>query len=278
MSKIKEVAYLGPEGTYSHIVAQKHFGDSIKLIPMPSIIDVCNFASEDLTRRGLVPVENSSGGPIAETLDVLIYDTCGLAIEESLKLSVKLALLGNRNEKIEKVYSHAVPLFHCRAWLRNRYPDAVKVTVSSTAAAAKLASEEKKTAAIASINSASLYNLDVLVHPIQQEIPNQTQFYSLCLKPDVPLRGKVKTSVAAFVKNTPGSLYEFLEPFKIDKVNMSRIISRPIYGKPSEYAFYVDIDGDAHDPLLMKTIKKISKACETCRIISSYPENKGYNL
>jgi chorismate mutase / prephenate dehydratase len=278
MSEIKEVGYLGPEGTYSHIIALKHFGNKVKLIPLPSIIDVCNFASEDEYRRGLVPVENSSGGPIAETLDILIYNSCNLAIEESVKLRVKLALLGRKNETIKKVYSHSVPLFHCREWLRNKYPEAVKVTVSSTAAAAKQAAEENNSAAIASINSADLYNLDVLVHPIQQEIPNQTQFYSLALKPDVPLRGKIKTSVSAFVKDTPGSLYEFLEPFKLEKVNMSRIISRPIYGKPSEYAFYVDIDGDVNDPQIKKTVEKISKACETCRIISSYPENKVYNL
>ena len=278
MDDIKEVAYLGPEGTYSHIVALKHFGNKVKLIPLPSIIDVCNFASENVNRRGLVPVENSSGGPIAETLDILIYNSCDLVIEESVKLSVKLALLGKKNEIIKKIYSHSVPLFHCREWIRNKYPEAVKVTVSSTAAAAKQAAEEKNSAAIASVTSATLYDLDILVHPIQQEIPNQTQFYSLCLKPDVPLRGKIKTSVAAFVKDTPGSLYEFLEPFKLDKVNMSRIISRPIYGKPSEYAFYVDIDGDVKDLQLVKTVKKISKACETCRVISSYPENKIYNL
>jgi chorismate mutase / prephenate dehydratase len=278
MSEIKEVAYLGPEGTYSHITAQKHFGSNVKLIPMSSIIDVCNFASEDTTRRAFVPVENSSGGPIAETLDILIYNTCNLAIEESVRLGVKLALLGRKNVKIEKVYSHSVPLFHCRNWLRDNYPEVVSISTSSTAVAAKQAAEQKYSAAIASINSASLYNLDVLVHPIQQEIPNQTQFYSLCLTPDVPLRGKIKTSVAAFIKDTPGSLYEFLEPFKIDRVNMSRIISRPIYGRPSEYAFYVDIDGDIHDLSLIKTVNKISNACETCRVISSYPENKVYSL
>ena len=278
MSEIKEVAYLGPKGTYSHIIAKKHFGENVKLIPMPSIIDICLFAEKSETRRGIVPVENSSGGPIAETLDVLIYNKCKLAIEESLRLNIKLALLGKQNKEIKKVYSHSIPLYHCKSWVRAKYPSAAKVTVSSTAEAARQASKDENSSAIASINSAELYGLDVLVYPIEQEVANLTQFYSLCLKPSTPLRGKVKTSIAAFLKDEPGSLYDFLEPFKTDKVNMSRIISRPIYGKPSEYAFYVDVDGNLDDPQLKITIKKIAKACATCRIISSYPENRIYNL
>ncbi|MCF7791404.1 MAG: hypothetical protein K9M56_05335 [Victivallales bacterium] len=278
MSEVNEVAYLGPQGTYSNIVAAKHFGKKIKLVPMASIIDICEYTAESEYRRGLVPVENSSGGPIAETIDILLYNNYKLAIEESVKLCVKLALIGRKKDRIRKIYSHSVPLFHCREWIRNNFPEVTKVTVSSTAQAAKHVVEEKNTAAIASVNSAELYSLDILVYPLVQNIPNQTQFYSLSLKPEVPLRGEVKTSVAAFINDTPGSLYDFLEPFKTDKVNMSRIISRPIYGKPSEYAFYVDIYGDSNKPGLLKTIDKISKACKTCRIISSYPENKIYNL
>ena len=278
MNKIKKVAYLGPEGTYSHIISKKHFSGNVEMIGMPSIIDVCDFAAESPGHRGLVPVENSSGGPIAETIDILLYNTHKLAIEESMRLCVQLALLGNKGENIEKIYSHSVPLFHCREWLREKFPNAVKIPVSSTAQAAKMAKDEKNVAAIGSLDSALLYELDVLRHPIVQDIPNQTQFYTLCQKPDIPLRGKVKTSIVGFVANTPGSLYDFLEPFKLCRVNMSRIISRPIYGKPTEYAFYVDIDGGQDIPGFEEAVMRISKACSTFRIISSYPENILYNI
>ena len=275
---IEEIAYLGPKGTYSHIIAQKHYGDKTKMVSMPSIMDICAFASESPQRRGIVPVENSSGGPIPETIDILIYNKFNLLIEESISLNIKLALLGRKGEEIKTLYSHSVPLFHCDSWIRKNLPNANKTIVASTAKAAEQASTDKYAAAIASPESAKIYNLEVLEYPIEQDIPNVTQFYVLGLKPQKPVGEKIKTSVSAFLKNDPGSLYDFLEPFKTEKVNLSRIISRPIYGKPSEYAFFVDIDGDNADVHINKTIKMIRQACSNFRIIGSYPSDKIYNL
>ena len=278
MNNIKEVAFLGPEGTYSHIIAKKHYGNKVKTIPLPSIMDVCSFAAESPNRRGLVPVENSSGGPIPETIDILIYNKFNLLIEESVSLNIKLALLGKEGEKIETLYSHSVPLFHCDSWLRNNMPKVNKTTVSSTARAAKQASIEKNSGAIASPDSADIYNLDILKYPIEQDVPNITQFYSLALSPAKPVGEKIKTSISAFLKDEPGSLYDFLKPFKTEKVNLSRIISRPIYGKPSEYAFFVDIDGNTANSHINNTIHKIRQACSNFRIIGSYPAYRIYDL
>jgi len=275
---ITEVAYLGPAGTYSNIIAQKYFKPDVKLLPMTSIMDICEYASKSPNRRGLVPVENSSGGPIPETIDILIYNKYNLSIEESIYLNIKLALLGRKNEIINTIYSHSVPLFHCDSWLRSKLPNASKTVVSSTAKAAKQVSLEKNSAAIASLNSANIYGLDILEYPIQQEIPNITQFYSLALCPEPPSPNKIRTSVSAFLIDKPGSLYDFLEPFKTEKVNLSRIISRPIYGKPSEYAFFVDIDGDSSNWHINNTIEKIKQSCSNFRIIGSYPTNLIYDL
>jgi chorismate mutase / prephenate dehydratase len=278
MSKITEVACLGPEGTYSHIIAKKYFGDKSNIILMSSIMDICSFAAESPYRRGLVPVENSSGGPIPETIDILIYNKFNLLIEESISLNIKLALLGKKEERIDILYSHSVPLFHCDSWIRNNMAKVEKITVSSTATAAKQASREKNAAAIASSDSAKIYNLDILKYPIEQDVPNITQFYSLALSPANFTGKKTRTSIAAFLKDEPGSLYDFLEPFKTEKVNLSRIISRPIYGKPSEYAFFVDINGDFANIHINNTINKIRKACSNFRIIGSYSANKIYDL
>ncbi len=275
---IKEVGYLGPKGTYSSIIARKHYRSDVKFIPFSSIIDICAFASEKPYRRGLVPVENSSGGPIPETIDILIYNKFNLKIEESIRLNIKLALLGKRNRRIERIYSHSVPLFHCDSWLRKNMPDANKVTVSSTAKAARQASEENNSGAIASPESAKLYNLDILKYPIEQDVPNITQFYSLALSPAKFSNQKIRTSISAFLKDKPGSLYDFLEPFKTEKVNLSRIISRPIYGKPTEYAFFVDIDGNTADKHINNTVHKITQACSNFRIIGSYPFEKIYDF
>ena len=181
--KISSVAYLGPEGSYSHMVVLRRFGLAAVLTPQPSIIDACAFAASEAGHRCLVPVENSSGGPITETVDLLISDRFGLAIEECLYLNVKLALLGRKGQTIRKVYSHAVPLIHCDTWLRREMPTAAKTVVSSTSEAARLAAAEEGAAAIASLGSAAIYKLDVLLYPIEQDVPNITQFYSLCLKP-----------------------------------------------------------------------------------------------
>ncbi len=277
-NKTAGVAYLGPEGTYSHMVAARRFGQDALLVPQPSIIDACAFAAEDPSRHCVVPVENSSGGPITETVDLLISNRFNLAIEECLYLNVKLALLGRKGQEIKKVYSHAVPLIHCDTWLRREMPSVKKTVVSSTSEAARLAASEKDAVAIASLGSAAIYKLDALIYPIEQDVPNITQFYSLRLEP-ARLAGKNrKTTIAAELLNDPGSLYDFLEPFKLDKINLSRIISRPVYGKPHEYAFYVDVDGDMVEPRMRSAIAKVSKACATLRVVSSYPVRKPYDL
>ncbi|HJO95232.1 MAG TPA: prephenate dehydratase domain-containing protein [Victivallales bacterium] len=277
MTKIK-AAYLGPEGTYSHLTAKQYFDDSIELVPLKSIIDIFSFIAESKMNRGIVPVENSSGGPIAETVDLLINNNYKLNIDASIHLKVKLALLGRKNEEIKYLYSHSVPLYHCNSWIRRNLPDSEKNVVSSTAKAAEIVSSEKNSAAIASISASKLYSLDVIKYPIEQDIPNITQFFILKQETNMPSGNNVKTSISAFLNNTPGSLYEFLEPFKLDKVNLCRIISRPIYGKPSEYAFFVDIEGNISDPKMKITIDKISKACSSLNLISSYKSEKTYDL
>jgi chorismate mutase / prephenate dehydratase len=272
------VAYLGPEGTYSHLTAKKYFGNSVELVPFKSIIDIFSFIAESKNNRGIVPVENSSGGPIAETVDLLINNNNKLNIEESVNLRVKLALLGKKGEEIKHLYSHSVPLYHCNSWIRKNLPNAEKNIVSSTAKAAEIVSKEKHSAAIASISASELYSLDVIKYPIEQDVPNITQFFILKQSTNIPIGDNVKTSISAFLNNTPGSLYDFLEPFKLDKVNLCRIISRPIYGKPSEYAFFVDIEGNMSDSKIKGTVDKISKACSCLNLISSYKSDKIYDL
>ena len=272
-----KVAYLGPEGTFSHLLALKCHAEA-ELIPLPSILDVCEFAAGGEGRRGVVPVENSSGGPITETIDLLLADRFSLGIERSWWVNIKLALLGKRGATVTGVYSHSVPMGHCANWLRTHLPDARKTVVSSTAAAAKAALAEPGAAAIGSLDAAAIYGLEPLVYPIEQDMPNLTQFYSLRLRPPAHAGGKLKTSLAAHLRNEPGSLCDFLQPFKLAKVNLSRIISRPVHGKPYEYAFYVDFDGDATSPSPAAALTLARMACEELRLISTYPTVENFDL
>jgi prephenate dehydratase len=268
--RVSEVAYLGPEGTYSHLVSEKRYGRQVKLVPCPSIVDVFGYASEKASRHAVVPIENSSGGTVYETVDMLLSGRYDLRIEEQLDLNVKLALLGLKGEKIRILYSHFAPLIHCDSWIRRHLPDVERREVPSTALAAREAATVRYAAAIASRRAARIYRLKVLHYPLEEDVPNVTQFFALartCRK----LKACRKTTFAVHLPNRPGSLCSFLEPFRDQGVNLSRIVSRPIPGRPSEYAFFVDIDGIREQRTVKTAIEAASRTGAHLRVIGSYP-------
>ncbi|HBM17026.1 MAG TPA: prephenate dehydratase [Lentisphaeria bacterium] len=273
-----KIAYLGPEGTYSYLVAKRRFA-VYELINYTAILDIFYFIAESPLHKGVIPIENSSGGPIAESLDILINNNFDVNIEESIRLNVKLALLGKRGSQIKNIYSHSIPMYHCDSWIRKNFKHASKTAVSSTSKAAEIASKEEGAAAIASIASADIYKLDILEYPIEQNIPNTTQFFVISKTEKVPPRGnKIKTSISSFFPSNPGSLYDFLEPFKKNAVNLSRIISRPIHGSPNEYAFFVDLDGSVFDNPIIQSIETIKERGCNLKLICSYKDDEVYNL
>jgi len=272
---LKEVAYLGPIGTYSHLVAEKRFGAKCKLIPFPTILDVCSFVSKKPARRGIVPIENSSGGAIYETVDILMANLPHIYVTEELSLDVKLTLLGHRGEKIRMLYSHFAPLEHCIKWVRRNLPGVQKNVVASTAVAAQHVADEKEAAVLGSRRLAALYGLDVLKYPVEADVPNITMFLSIAGQ-KVVLPGRKKTSILAKLPNKPGSLCTFLEAFRNEDVNLSRILSRPIRGCPREYAFMVDIQGAPGEGKVERALETARKTCVQLRIIGCYPSRTPY--
>lgn len=272
---LTEVAFLGPVGTYSHLVAEKRFGSKCKLVPFPSILQVCTFVSKGKLRRGIIPIENSSGGTIYETVDILMANDPRIYVVEELSLDVKLAVLGRKNEKINIIYSHFAPLEHCANWLAHNLPHVQKRAVSSTAIAARHASDEAGSAAIGNRRLASLNGLNVLKYPIATEVPNITMFLSIAGQ-KIVLPGKKKITIIAKLPNSPGSLCAFLETFRNENVNLSRILSRPIRGCPREYAFMVDLQGGVGEPNVDRALAKARKVCVHLRIIGCYPTRRPY--
>ena len=273
--KVTEVAYLGPPGTYSHIVCEKRFGTKYKLIPEPTIMDVFRFVYRKPWRRGVVPMESSSGGAISETVDILLANKPHVHIEEELSLEIKIALLGRRGEKVKVVYSHSAPLEHCISWLKRHLPRAERCTMPSTAASAQRVVDEKNAAALGSKRLAELYNLDVLYYPVEADIPYITSFLVIT-STDVPPPVHGKTTIAAVTPNKPGGLCTFLETFRDENVNLCRIISRPIKGQPAEYAFLVDIEGGLALPNVKRALLEARKTCTRLRIVGSYPCRRPY--
>ena len=272
---ITEVAYLGPIGTYSHLVAEKRYGRDKRLVPFATITDVCAFVARRPSRRGVVPIENSSGGAIYETVDILLANKPRVRIEEELSLNVRLALLGREGETPRVLYSHFAPLEHCAPWIKKRLPRVDKRVVNSTAVAAQRAAGEHGAVALANRRAARICGLQVLHYPVEADVPNLTVFLAIGARERM-LKHAAKTTLAVKLPNVPGSLCTFLEAFRDEGVNLSRLISRPMRGCPREYAFLVDIDGGGRDPNVKRALAKARRASVELRLVGSYPCRRPY--
>ncbi len=271
-----EIGYLGPIGTYSHLVAEKRYGTKAKLIPFPTIMDVCEFTSGHKNRKGIIPIENSSGGTIYETVDILLNNKPKIFIDEELSLKVRLALIGRKGENIINLYSHFAPLEHCSAWIKKNLPKVQRHAVTSTAIAAQKTSEDTGAAALGSRRLAAIYGLEIIHYPVSEDVPNITTFLAISGSRS-NLHGSMKTTVAARLPNIPGSLCDFLDTFRKEKVNLSRILSRPIRGSHREYAFLADVQGGTGMAKVQRAISAAKKVSVLLRIAGSYPSRQPYS-
>jgi chorismate mutase/prephenate dehydratase len=273
----RETVYLGPAGTFAYEVAKKRYGhNGCRLVSKENIEGVCKYVARRKSSRGIVPIENSSGGYIYSVVDALLDDRLDLHIEEELSIDVKLALLARQGDTIERIYTHFVPKHHCRDWLQKHHPTAKIIEVGSTACAAREASSDHHSAALSNRIAAKIYHLDVITYPIPSSIAvNVTQFFVL-RKSEMIQKGANKTTLAVKLTNHPGSLYDFLKPFADAKINLSRIISRPIEGKPKEAAFLIDIDEDILRDKLANSLLIAKKHAENVRVLGSYLSRPAY--
>lgn len=276
MSRL-QIAFLGPKGTYSHAVAEKYFGAAGTMVPLATIPDVCAYVAGQKNRRGIIPSENSSGGAIFETVDILLAGTPPVQIIEEVSLKVKLALLGRRNAPIKTLYSHFAPLEHCRGWIAEHLPGVRREGVTSTAVAAQQAALEPQSAALGNRRLAALYGLDVLACPVQADIPNITSFYAIGAAPADAKGKKIKTTLAVRLLNQPGALCTFLETFRAENVNLSAILSRPIRGCPKEYVFMIDVAGAPLSPRVGRALTAAAAASAEMRLVGSYPIHTPYS-
>ena len=268
--KFNEITYLGPEGTYTHQVAEMRFGTDIVMVPASTIFDACEHVKERPGTAAVVPIENSSAGNITATIDILLNDT-ELTVVESISMVVRLALLGRKGSEIKKLYSHFAPFKHCAGWIRKNHPGAECREASSTAEAAVKVKGEPDAAVLGSSRLAEIYGLDILEYPVEQDIVNETEFAVIT---STATRGTdtagEKTNLAMELLSGPGTLCSFLIPFRDKEVNLTRIISRPVYGVPNEYAFYIDINGNRNDPQVQEALSLARQHCDSLRIIGSY--------
>lgn len=263
------IACLGPDGSFSHLLTQRRF-PGLPVETLGSIGEVFDFLSRHPEAEGVVPIENSSGGFIIDTVDRLVDDRCRLWIQEELTLDVKLALLGRAGAPVAVIYSHAMPFFHADGWLKAHYPQARRVTKASTAAAAELAAAEAGAAAIGPRQNAARHGLDVLHYPIAGEVPNITQFFRLGHQQPRPLPEHNRTALVVELADKAGSLCLFLTPLSEAGVNLKRIESRPLRGQPNKYRFYIEIEGSAATPRVAAALERVVADGAALRSLGSY--------
>lgn len=264
-----KIAYLGPEGTWTHQAAIGKFGHSVKFLPQPSFADVFEKVERRQVDYGVVPIENSTEGAVTHTLD--LFADSPLKIYGQVMMPIENNLMANcPRDEIEQIYSHPQIIAQCRKWLGQNFPQIQAVEKSSSAAAAKIAASEPKAAVLGGELLAELYGLQVLERNIQDLANNTTRFLVLSHK-TCPPTGKDRTSVMFSVRDEPGSLHKALEPFEKYSINMSKIESRPSKRRAWEYFFFVDLAGHCEDEEFAGVIRQLEKHCSFVKVLGSYP-------
>lgn len=267
------VAYLGPAGSFSHAAARRRYGArGVRYIACADIPLVVESALAGRVDRAVVPVENTSGGMIGDALDRLMHGGLrarGLAIVEELRLDIHLALLAQGSGPVRRICSHPVPLYHCRAWIHERYPDAAIEGVASTSQAVALAARRREVAAIGTVEAGRRAGLNVLCFPILPERPNQTAFFVVGRSPRAPRRNG-KTGLAVTLRHRPGALYHALGVLAKRRLNLTRIESRPLPDRPGEYVFFIEFEGAAGGAEARGALRELSRRAQSVQVLGAY--------
>ena len=271
LEKPMEVAFLGPEGTFTHAAALKHFGHFVQSQPLAAIDEVFREVESGQAHYGVVPIENSTEGMVNHTLDSFVDSP--LYISGEVQLRIHHHLLAKKPSelvKLKKVCAHQQALAQCRKWLDSHCPQIERVAVASNGEAARMASEDPDIAAIAGDMAAERYDLVRLNENIEDHPDNTTRFLVIGSKV-VPPSGRDKTSILVSVKNKPGALYHLLEPFHRHNISLTRLETRPSHSGTWAYVFYIDFEGHIEDQNVKAVISEISPDAVEIKHLGSYP-------
>ncbi len=268
------VAYLGPAGTFSELAALGFFGSSIVKVPCVSIDEVFRTTSAGAADFGVVPVENSTEGVVARSLDLFLTEPLFIIGETSLFVRHNLLRRDNSLADIEAVCAHPQALAQCHGWLSNHLPHVERRPVSSNAEGARLAAENPRLAGIASERAASEYGLHIVAPAIQDDPHNRTRFAIVTnpeRHPQPRASGHDCTSLVVSVTNRPGAVHDMLVPLKQHGVSMTRFESRPARSGQWEYYFYIDLQGHPDEPAVATALKELRAVCAFFKLLGTYP-------
>ena len=272
LEKTMTIAYFGPEATFTHQAAIQKFGSSLTYSAQKTIGDVFTEVSKRSADYGVVPVENSTEGVVTHTLDMFVDSD--LKIVSQIMLRIQQCLMSNSPmAKLKKLYVHPQSLAQCRGWLQKHLPSVEIIETSSNARSAEMAAAEKFSAALGGVLAAEKYGLNVLAQDIQDNAVNVTRFLVLGRRCSPPT-GDDRTSLMVSVADKAGALHEAIAAFRKNKINMTKIESRPSKRKAWEYFFFIDCAGHFQEPKVAKAIEELGRHCHFVKILGSYPNTE----
>jgi len=278
------IGYLGPPGSYSHLASQRHFGSSVSFENMHEIAGVFTEVRRGHVDYGLAPIENSTGGGVAETLDAFQKNRGEVTIYAEAQLAVHHALLANcPPAAVRRIHSKPEAFSQCRQWLATQYPSAQLIPAASSSAAAQTAVEENRvamsigaepgSAAIGSTLAGTLYGLAILFEKIEDNPDNVTRFAIISRQQALP-SGDDRTSIMFNTVDRPGALVDVLAVFRDSGVNLTYIHERPSGGSNWTYTFFVDAEGHRDSDPLKSALVAAERHCKALTVLGSYPRSR----
>jgi arogenate/prephenate dehydratase len=269
------VAFQGEPGAYSEQAALEYLGDGIATLPCHTFEDVFVAVSDGKATRGVLPIENSLAGSIHRNYDLLLRNELQIVGEYFLRVShCLLALPGVNLDEIHRVYSHPQALAQCESNLARLQLEPVVAADTAGSARELLENGDRHAAALASRRAAQVYGLEVLQERMEDNPANYTRFLVLACRPfqaESPDPERYKTSIVFSLKNQPGVLFKALSVFALRDIDLTKIESRPIPGKPWEYLFYIDFIGHASSDACQRALDHLGEFATFLRRLGSYP-------
>ncbi|MCA9304474.1 MAG: prephenate dehydratase [Phycisphaerales bacterium] len=277
------IGFLGPRGSYSHQASVKQFGSSVEYEDLRLIEGVFTEVRRGHVNYGLVPIENSIGGGIVETLDALDKNAGHVHVYAEVQINIHHTLLTDCDPaKVRRIHSKPEVFAQCRNWLNTQYPNATLLPDASTSQAVKTAIDENRkaleigaepgSAAIASKLAGEIHGLPVLFSRIEDNPDNITRFYVISQEQAKPT-GDDKTSLVFTTEDRSGALVEVLQAFHHAGINLSHIDKRPSGRENWTYTFFVDALGHREDESMKQALKEAEEHCKELHILGSYPRS-----
>jgi chorismate mutase / prephenate dehydratase len=269
LEKPLRIGYLGPNGSFSHTAAILKFGQCVEYEPLTDIGSIFDEVDKGHCDLGVVPIENSTGGGVIETLDALIDSN--VKVRAEVLMAIHHNLLANCGaDEVIKIYSKPEVFAQCHRWLSSTFKGVETIPVASTARAAQMARDEKNAAAIGSATAAELYGLKTVFENIEDIANNVTRFLIIG-REDAKPTGEDKTAILFSTAHKAGALVDVLEVFRKYDVNLTNIESRPSKKREWEYYFFMDFLGHHTEETVQAVIAEGRKHCLQLSVLGSFP-------